>query len=108
MTHSLADARHAIADVKRGIAITRDQLARDADVDVSPLLPLLDNLVETVADLPRAVASGLKNELIVLYSELDILGTELGKAHEALAGQLKGLSAGARAASAYNRKPDSD
>ena len=103
---NLAEARRAITDVKRGIAAGRDLLVRGAEVDISPLMPKLDALVSTIAGLPRESASELKNELITLYSELDIFGDELGKAHEALARQLKSLSAGTRVTSAYGRKPD--
>lgn len=103
--NSLAEARTAIAGVKRGIAIARDLMARGAAVDVTPLMPELDRLVDAIAGLPRDSALELKNELINLYSELDRFGEELSQAHEALARQLKGLSAGARAANAYGRKP---
>ncbi len=103
---SLAEARDAIADVKRGIAVARDLLVRGAEVDVSPVMPGLDRLVETISSLPRETALELKTELINLYSELDRFGEELNEAHEALAKQLKGLSAGTRAAHAYGRKPD--
>ncbi len=102
---TIAEARDAMTDVKRTLAIARDRLDHGAEVDIAPLMPALDRLVETVAALPRETAIALKNELIGLYSELDSFGEELSEAHEALAKQLKGLSAGSRAASAYGRKP---
>jgi hypothetical protein len=103
--NSLVEARAAIADVKLGIAVARDLLVRGAEVDIAPLMPELDRLVNAIAGLPRETAIELKNELINLYSELDRFGEDLSEAHEALAKQLKGLSAGTRAASAYGRKP---
>jgi len=101
----LATARSSIADVKRRMRVAADTLAREAIVDVSPLVPALDALAKDIAALPRDVAGTLKNELIALYQELDQLSRDLEAAQDALASKLKGLARGSQVSNAYGPRP---
>ena len=101
----LATARSSIADVKRRMRVAADTLAREAIVDVSPLVPALDALAKDIAALPRDVAGTLKNELIALYQELDQLSRDLEAAQDALASKLRGLARGSQVSNAYGPRP---
>ncbi|MGD9536915.1 MAG: hypothetical protein AB7P52_04095 [Alphaproteobacteria bacterium] len=103
---TLAEARASIAEIYRFLAQGRAALERGDAFDISPLEPVLRALAGQVGALPAAEAGTLKPALIALYDELERFGTTLSEAHAALGQQLKGLSRGSRAASAYGKRPD--
>ena len=103
---TLAEARASIADVHRFLAQSRDSLTHGGTLDLSPLEPALRALAENVVALPANEAGALKPALLALHDELERFGAALGEAHAALGRQLKGLSKGARAASAYVQRTE--
>lgn len=103
---TLAEARASIAGVYRFLAQSRDALARGGALDVSPLEPALRAVADNVSALPANEAGTLKPALLALHDELERFGAALSEAHAALGRQLKGLSKGARAASAYVQRTE--
>ncbi len=77
------------------------QVAAGAAVDLSDLEGSVDDMCRAIAELPADSRSSFKADLVSLLGDLDSLGAELRSRHEHLAGELRSISKGGRAAKAY-------
>lgn len=85
------------------VAAARRLLAAGYTIDLKGLDLEVGRICEAVTQLPRGERAGLKAPLVALTDELDRLEGDLRAQHNELAGQLKSISHGTRAAQAYDK-----
>lgn len=99
------DVSQLIAAARAQIKAARQSLDAGGELALKELERLTNEIAAQAATLPPDKAKQLEKPMLVLFEETDRLGTDIKQRHEELSRQLKGFSAGQRAAAAYGAKP---
>lgn len=104
MTVEIAELGGELQSINAFVSNARNQLRSGHVVDIGTLEERVDRACVALTALNPAQARGLKQQLLVLADEVNLLEAELRTYHDGLSKELQGLSNRQKATAAYGGK----